>query len=229
MENKIEEIIQDITEGKIKSAYLEAPFDEGKVELEKAGYKIISLEENAKLRIQEGKDAFISKNSNWVREGVVYIPKKGRFLTKNSPVLKNLRQATISHTNRNKYHITNKQVENVLKNSIRVPYNVGGIPTNRFGEDEITNFCFGKIAQDYGLFLKENEIETMCLVLNLERAVNCEKSSYANQLEISRLEARVGSTLWSSYCLNREGLLELIDSYDGVHVIGSFSRVRGVK
>ena len=46
------------------SAHSNLPFDQAKQELESDGYRIISLEENAKLRIQEGKDSFVSKNGN---------------------------------------------------------------------------------------------------------------------------------------------------------------------
>ena len=37
--------------GKLESAYVEAPFDKAKKKLESRGYRIISLEENARLRM----------------------------------------------------------------------------------------------------------------------------------------------------------------------------------
>ncbi len=76
------------------SAYVLAPFDEAKRSLEEAKYKIISLEENAKLRVQEKRDSVLSKcacrncagriveisnvsdSGNWLREGLVYVPKR---------------------------------------------------------------------------------------------------------------------------------------------------------
>ena len=54
--------------GKLESAYVEAPFDKALNALKKEKYNLISLEENAKLRMQEGKDAFISQNGNYTRE-----------------------------------------------------------------------------------------------------------------------------------------------------------------
>ena len=49
-------IVNDIKPRGTNSAYVnDKPFDEAKAELEKAGYHISSLEENAQLRIQEGK------------------------------------------------------------------------------------------------------------------------------------------------------------------------------
>ena len=56
----------------IVSAYVDAPFDEGKGALGKRGYNLISLEENANLRIQEGEDSYVSRNGNWTREAIVY-------------------------------------------------------------------------------------------------------------------------------------------------------------
>lgn len=49
---------------KIDSMCLVAPFDKGKETLEKSGYRIITLPENVRLRIQEGKESFISRNGN---------------------------------------------------------------------------------------------------------------------------------------------------------------------
>jgi len=72
------EIKVDITKG-MKSAYVAAPFDQAKEALENEGYEMISLEQMAQLRIQEGKDSFVSKNGNWTKEGFLYVPKKGIF------------------------------------------------------------------------------------------------------------------------------------------------------
>ena len=39
------------------------------------------------------------------------------------------------------------------------------IPTKRFGEDELTNYAFGKSAKEYGEFLKEAGIKEMPIYL----------------------------------------------------------------
>nr|MBA4405063.1 hypothetical protein [Nanoarchaeum sp.] len=67
-------INHDIKPTGIASAYVEAPFDIALEELEEAGYKPISLEQNARLRIQQGKGADVSRKGNWTREGFIYIP-----------------------------------------------------------------------------------------------------------------------------------------------------------
>src|SRR3989344_4366607 len=90
-------LIIDIKPSRTYSAFIEAPFDKGKGALEKKGYSVISLKENALLRIQEGQVSFISQNGNWTREGAIYVPSKGRFLTKNSPIMANAQEATNCH------------------------------------------------------------------------------------------------------------------------------------
>jgi hypothetical protein len=155
----MENLITDIQPREIFSAYVNAPFDKGKEILEEAGYHIISLQENARLRMQEGKDADISKYGNWVREGVLYVPEKGIFLTKDSPVMANPKEATKCYKNRKDFYLTNEQVEQSLEDSVEL---IGkSIPTNRFGEDKITVYAFGEDAKRYGEFLYEAGINEM--------------------------------------------------------------------
>ena len=157
----MEKIIYDIQPKTVvlKSAYIVAPFDEGKELLEKEGYNIISLQKNAKLRIQEGATEDVSKNGNWVREGVLYVPKKGKFLTKISPIMANAKRATDCHRNGKDFYLTSEQIEESLSDSVELSKD--SIPTNRFAEDEITVYAFGDIAEQYGKFLKEAEINEM--------------------------------------------------------------------
>jgi len=154
-------IIQDIPPRGIVSAYVNAPFDKGKKALEEQGYSIISLEENAQLRIQEGKDAYVSKNGNWTREGVIYVPKKGIFLTKNSPIMENPEQATDFHRNNQEFYLTTEQVEKALEDCVELKNNP--IPTNRFADNEICVYAFGSETQAkaYGDFLKQVGIGEM--------------------------------------------------------------------
>ena len=164
--------------GKLESAYTEAPFDKAKRELEKEGYRIISLEENARLRMQEGEDAFISQNGNYTKEGVIYLPSKEIYLTKNSPIIDNAEKATDCHRKSNEFYLNEKQIKTSLKDAIKFPktenYN---IPTDKFGEDALTDFAFGKIAKDYGKFLKEAGIKEMPVYL-----ANCSNKAFARQM-----------------------------------------------
>ena len=153
-------LLEEITSGDLLSAYVVAPFDEGLEVLQKNNYSLISLEENAMLRIQEGPYADISLYGNWVKEGVVYVPKKGKFLTNNDPINDHVEDALDAHLQGNDFYLTNEQVEKYI-NVDAVELNNKSIPTNRFNENEITNYAFGEQAEAYGNFLKENGIDEM--------------------------------------------------------------------
>jgi len=148
----------------IKSAYIKGErFGEGilfnvaKEMFENEGYRIISLEENAKLRIRSGKNSSVSKYGNWVREGMIYIPKKGIYLTKNSPIMDSPSFAVECYSSRQEFYLTNKQVEKALNNACKIELTrkETRIPTSKFGEDELTVFAFGKQAKAYGELLNE--------------------------------------------------------------------------
>lgn len=152
------EIKVDIING-MKSAYVAAPFDQAKESLENEGYKMISLEQMAQLRIQEGKDSFVSQNGNWTKEGFLYVPKKGIFLTKNSPIMKSAEKATEGHRNRQDFYPTSKQVETALADSCKITNKE--IPTSRLAEEELCAYAFGSQAKAYGEFLKEAGIKNL--------------------------------------------------------------------
>ena len=149
-------IIQDIQPRGMYSAYVDASFDKAKQALEKDGYSIISLEQNARLRMQEGK----SRNGNWTREAFLYNPETNLwYLTKKSPIMDFPVEATNAHRKGREYFLTNEQVQRALEDSVEVKDRE--IPTDRFGEDPLAVYAFGDSAQDYGLFLKDANIKKM--------------------------------------------------------------------
>jgi hypothetical protein len=186
------EIKVDIKSTGIESAIIYAPFDRALTEFQKNDYKLISLPQNAELRIQQGKDHYVSKNGNWVKEGALYVPRKGRFITRHFTVLDDPRKATQAHKKEKEYFVPGEQVEMALEDSVHVPYDVNEIPTDRFGENAIAMFCFGKNAKDYGLFLKDVGISNMPLWFNEEDYVQEQEKPYANQLWLGRLDFRSG-------------------------------------
>ncbi len=153
------DIIVDVKSSGTASAYVNAPFDEGKEDLESAEYSVISLQRNAQLRMQQGATADVSKYGNWTREGVIYVPSKCKFLTKNSPIMANAKEATDCHRKGKEFYLTPEQVEQSLADSVEL--SVKALLTDRFGEDEITAYAFGEDAKKYGEFLKEAGIESM--------------------------------------------------------------------
>ena len=93
-------IIQDVKPTGMDSAYVEKPFDEAKKELETNGYRVASLEEVAKLRISQGITSHVTNCGSYVREGFIYVPQRGIFLTKKSPIMTNAKKATNCHRKR---------------------------------------------------------------------------------------------------------------------------------
>jgi len=161
---------------------LVAPFDESIIEFKEKGYRLMSVEESAKLILQEGENSPIYKNSGRVKEGIIYIPGEGRFLTKNSPVLENPEEATDSHRNLKNFYIEENQMVKALENSVKVPWEKNSFPTNRFNEEETTTFLFGELTKDYGLFLKDLGIKKMTLWSTEKRFVENRDKPFSNQL-----------------------------------------------
>jgi hypothetical protein len=179
-------IIPDIKPGGTSSAYVTAPFDEANLALTKKGYRIISLQENARLRMQEGADSFVSRNGNWTREEVVYNASKGIYLSKNlSHILRNAKEATSCHKSNQEYLLTDAQLEASLVDSVKLTSKE--IPTERFGENEITVYVFGDDAQEYGDFLKSAGITKMPIWL-----ANNKAKPFARQMWFRYIKGRSG-------------------------------------
>ncbi len=149
-------ITQDIRPTIRASAFIDAPFDKAKEALESEGYEVISLEENARLRIEQGKDSFVSTYGNWVRECFIVLPDEKTYLSKKSPVMKYPSEATEMYRTKNLFEVQDEIAQESLEDSIRVKDL--NIPTNRFGENELIVYVFGKQAKDYGLFLQEYKV-----------------------------------------------------------------------
>ena len=153
------EINVDIKPTRTTSAYVVAPYDRARQTLTEAGYKEIDLQKNARLRMQQGKDAFVSRNGNWVKEDVIYVPNKGKLLTKVSHISSDPKQATDCHRNGEDFYLTPEQVEESLADSVLL--SVKEVPTNRFADCDITVYAFGEDAQKYGEFLRDVGIKAM--------------------------------------------------------------------
>jgi len=113
-------LIQDVTKGDLLSAYVESHFDEGLEILQENGYRLISLQENARLRIQEGHQAYISQYGNWVLEDVLYYPIKGKFLTRVSHLTENSAEAKKINETGADFYLNDEQVERCLTDSVKL-------------------------------------------------------------------------------------------------------------
>ena len=183
------ELIQDIKPTVVSSAYVDGlAFDKAKEQMEKAGYRLITAEENVGLRVQHGKDAKVSTWGNYVKEGSLMVPQKGRFITRSSLVLAFPKKATQAHREGKEFYITPEQAEILISDSVKVPYDVKSIPTNRFGEEPVTVFLFGKNAERYGLFLRETaNIMNMPLSFNEQSYIDSKDKPFVNQAWLASL------------------------------------------
>jgi hypothetical protein len=207
-------IMIDVHQPGLISAYADGNFYEAKQALESESLWIISSEEDARLRIQEGIKAVISTNGNWVREGFICVPGKGIFLVRNSPIIDNALEATQCHKDRKEYFLSDEQAEKALADSaniLKIPYDKELVPTNRFGDDERTKFLFKEFAQEYGYFLSNAGVQKMPIYLTEKSYVQEQKMPFARQAWLASIGA------WSELC----GLY-----YDS---LGYNCRLRGIK
>lgn len=195
----------------ITHAYVKALFDIGKQDLEEEGYDIISLEENAKLRIQEYNDSNdsrkriflpdVSRQGNWTREGSVYVPKKGIFLTKNSPVMEDSEEATWCNKRGREFYLNDKQIEKSLADCVELTNAYKLIPTTRFADNEITVYIFGSEAnaKNYGEFLKQLGINDMPISI-----ADMQNKPFVRQMWFSGLEhkSKLRAGNWDLACAN---------------------------
>lgn len=182
----------DIRSTGIESAIV-APFDRALAKLQKNGYKLISLPQNAELRIQQGKDHYVSKNGNWVREGVLYVPGERNKLVRVSPILESAKKATQVHRTRKEFYPTRKQIEQSLTDdSVDFPEKTIEIPTNRFDWGALTVYIFGgeKKAKAYGEFLHDAGIKEMPVYAVDKDYVDNQSKSFARQLWFGPLDFR---------------------------------------
>ena len=195
------ELKVDVTLEGITSAYVDGPFDEATRILNENGYRIISSEENALLRMQCSKDSDVSWYGNLTRECFVYVPKGGIYLVKHSPILDDAKEVVRKNWRCIENYISHEEVDRILEDSVRIPTcllpttRYGLIPTNRFGDEEVTAYLFGEQAKPYGKFLKDAGIEEMQIEL-LIKSHYSQGLAFVRQLWFSSLnyQSELGGT-----------------------------------
>ena len=174
--------METMIKSNLKTKVVSKPFDQALKELEEDNYRVISLIENAQLRIQEDSNSDVSKYGNWTREGILYIPKKGNFLVRNSPILYSAELATDSHRNGKEFYPTNTAIEKALQDSVKFPNKSTEIPVNDFKNNPLTAYAFGENAEEYGNFLKEAGINAMPVWVADEDYVKKQTKPFARQM-----------------------------------------------
>jgi len=152
-------VMEDMRVGdKILSSSFIGPFDESNVEIAKMLHMAVSLEQNAELRIEAGKEAHGTQNGNYTRECFVYDPVRGIYLTKYPLIIMNAEEATEQHRRGEEFWISENDVERATAPglSVRIPdeRNIW-IPTGNFKDSDILRFAFGRNTEKYGRFLEE--------------------------------------------------------------------------
>lgn len=97
-------------------------------------------------------------------------------------------EATSAHRNGREFYLTDEQVEVALKDSLKLPNRDFVIPTNRFGEEEVTSYAFGDSARNYGNFLKDAGIKEMPVWM----VDNIGDKSFVRQAWLGRLGSSSG-------------------------------------
>lgn len=184
----------DVRPSGIESSRVYAPFDQALETLRSNGYEIISIAQNAQLRMQQGAKSKVSQSGNWVKEGVIYIPKENPRLVKTSPILQSAKEATQSHRSGKEFYLTQDQVDLALTSSIVFPSRNIEIPTDRFADEELTTYVFGgeKEAQEYGAFLRESGIKSMPVWTVSKNTLDSQSTPFARQLWFDWLGVRSG-------------------------------------
>ena len=201
-------VVIDVRPSLIESGYEEKPFDVAKALLEGAGYDIISLKQFADLRIAQGKGSHAADYGDYTREGFLYVPQRGMFLVRNSPIMTNAKEATECHRSRKEFYLTPEQVDEAMGkdgvDSVRFKSSKA-IPFRRFGEDERTVFAFEDSAQKYGDFLEEAHIGTCISEMPIYLAI-VENKPFAKQAWLRGLSGGGRSGLGGNdrgiYCVN---------------------------
>ena len=136
------------------------------------------------MRIQEGTEAYISQNGNYVREGVIYIPKAKPKLVRFSPILSFVKDATYAHGQGEEFCPSQDLIDIALGDSVEFPQKDILIPTNRFNSEGLLAFLFGGVdkAQAYGNFLDSTGIKEMFVCVVDNNYVNKQDKPFARPL-----------------------------------------------
>ncbi len=166
-------------------------FDDALSLLEEASYRVISLAENAQVKVQQGPGAFRTDVGNFVREGVMYIPGGKNFLVPVSPILNNPQRAVQAHAEGKEYEILPTEVKPYILDRIEFPQTTTKVPTDRFGEEEYMIEMFGsrdlQKAREYGEFLHSLGIREIPIYVLDQGYVKRQRTPFVRQLWFSSL------------------------------------------
>ncbi len=204
----MEKIKIDSRTSGLESGIVCSSFDKALAELKTNGFEVISVPQNAELRIKEGEKAYLSQEGNYVREAGISIPNKGIYLVRNSPLLqfelaKKAVEANISGKEYSIEASLAKEYENKASNSLEAEVfhltNLEPIKANEFEKDKRALWIFQDKAGSYGKFLYDSGVKEMPLWFEDMEYINSQKNAFTNQLMFRGLAGRLGTYLGSSH------------------------------
>jgi len=205
---------------------IDRPFNKALESLREQKTKVISSRELAYARIKEGGDSSLCNSGSYTREGFLYLKNEPVLVALNSPLLDlQLAEQAVEANRKGNYLSTDKKVYEQYKEQAEQDKNKilqerkvlifpkrenYEIPTNEFNENELTLFLFKDQAENYGNFLKENEINEMPVWLLDKNYVNSKEGSILTQLWLLDLDGRSGvEGNWGFFCDSRvRGMFE---------------------
>jgi len=176
--------------------YADAPFDEATKLFRQDGLELMSARDLAYARIQTGENSLFSGNGSWIREGVIYFPKQEDkiVLVRNSATLRNPVKATEARAQLEEFLLKKRTAKEYLKkvktgdDSVYLAKDGRNIPTERFGEDELTTWLFQDQAENYGDFLNDSSVNEMPLMFDTSEHIRMQRKPYACQLLLGKLD-----------------------------------------
>jgi hypothetical protein len=130
-------------------------------------FEMPSGETMALLRILLPKQSLASQFGCYIKDGILYRPKKVPLATHYSPVLENAEAATQEHNKKKEFYPNKEEIEKALSlGYCKLPSREDfSIPISKLGENEFARFMFGEYAAPYGEFLHILGINEIQVVL----------------------------------------------------------------
>ena len=221
-----------------ESAMLCSTLSVAKSYLERGGFKIISLEQNADLIMRQGKESPIGRSYNLVREGTIYFPEGRAKLVRISPIMdSNERTMEMEKAYRKgkEFYLSSALTEEALEDSTDWPGEEIKIPVDRFGDGDfkingykagqLTIWAFGgeNRARVFGEFLKEAGTETYDIWPSYLFLYDFAKR------ELNGRRQQFLRPLWFTGLNYREGIYGGTAGFYDIKGSGSVRQVRGIK
>ncbi len=158
-----------------------------------------------KVRILLDSTDEINTDGTNVAITLIYAPKKRDVIVvdkRHDPILRNPRKATDAHRSGREFYVNDSRFRKLAETDPEKAIESGvlllsrreierlegdGISTSRFGKDKYSYFLARKQSRQYGLLLKEKEIDNIIVSFVGQDYVNFEERSFARKLWIRGL------------------------------------------